>query len=132
MQTDLSSFNSQSYWLFYRPERYWSRTPPCAPISPISAELAQWLNYKVTIKAPAQRMYMIDQYIPSYGTGQSDPTIKERFKNFHKDGLNALYLDGHVKFVRGDSLVDSAKRRGFNASTKPYDAIINFGVNDNY
>jgi prepilin-type N-terminal cleavage/methylation domain-containing protein/prepilin-type processing-associated H-X9-DG protein len=130
VQTTLGTFTSQSYWLFYRPEKYWNRNPPGNQVT-ISADQVAWLNYKVTVKSAFQKMYMVDQYIPAAGSALTDPTIMAQFKNFHKDGLNALYLDGHVNFVRGASLVDSARRHKFGTGVG-YANIINYGVIENY
>ncbi len=53
------------------------------------------------------------------------------YKNFHKDGMNVLYLDGHVKWLQGSVFTETARRRNLGA-TVAYSDIINHGCNDNY
>jgi prepilin-type processing-associated H-X9-DG protein len=46
-------------------------------------------------------MFMADQLVaapPDTGA------VKKTYPNFHKDGANCLYLDGHAKFVREEAV----------------------------
>jgi prepilin-type N-terminal cleavage/methylation domain-containing protein/prepilin-type processing-associated H-X9-DG protein len=93
IQTSLGTQNSQSYWHWYLPERYWNRTTGAIQYNVITTA-----NSRVNAKFAAQKMLWTDQYIPTPPAGN---TITDLFKNFHKDGMNVLYLDGHAKFLRG-------------------------------
>lgn len=129
VQTALGNYNSQSYWLYYRPEKYWSRTTGVRVVE--NASIIAWKNYKLTVKKPETRMYMTDQYIPRVGTAITDATIMAAYKNFHADGMNVLYIDGHVKWLQGSTFLETARTRNL-GQTVAYSDIINYGCNDNY
>jgi prepilin-type N-terminal cleavage/methylation domain-containing protein/prepilin-type processing-associated H-X9-DG protein len=123
IQTAIGTFNSQSYWHWYLPERYWDRTSGARQTNaPTSA------NNRIALKSAAQKMYWTDQYIP---VPPADTTITNSFKNFHKDGMNVLYLDGHAKFVRGTEIVDYGKRNNLTAVNQ-YSTTIIRAANEMY
>jgi prepilin-type N-terminal cleavage/methylation domain-containing protein/prepilin-type processing-associated H-X9-DG protein len=123
IQTSLGTQNSQSYWHWYLPERYWNRTTGVIQYSAIETA-----NCRVNAKHAAQKMLWTDQYIP---TPPADNTITDLFKNFHKDGMNVLYLDGHAKFLRGSQIVEYAKRNNLTAVSNYSTATIR-AANENY
>jgi prepilin-type processing-associated H-X9-DG protein len=110
VQTTLGNYISQSYWHWFRPDRYPNLTTGLPATNLITQS-----NSNVATKYAAQKMFWSDQYIP---VPPANATITNDFKNFHKDGMNVLYLDGHAKFVRGSQLADYARRKPY---TNPND-----------
>jgi prepilin-type processing-associated H-X9-DG protein len=80
-------------------------------------------------KDAARKMYVSCQYIP---VPPADNTITDIYKNFHKDGLNVLYLDGHVKFDAGSALSGYAFRNNLQNIVGQYANVIVRGSNENY
>jgi prepilin-type N-terminal cleavage/methylation domain-containing protein/prepilin-type processing-associated H-X9-DG protein len=108
---DLSGSASMSYWHWYFPVISWSASS-VATDNRGNAN-ATWINDRVSQKGAENRMYMADQYIPS---PPADSSITTLYKNFHKDGMNALYADGHATFVRGADMLDYARANNLTAS----------------
>jgi prepilin-type N-terminal cleavage/methylation domain-containing protein/prepilin-type processing-associated H-X9-DG protein len=92
-----AGLGSQSYWQYYFPRRHWNRTTGVPVNSP-----ADRANDAISVKNAAQKMYMADQYVP---VPPGAPSVTDIYKNFHKDGLNVLYMDGHAKFVHSSALI---------------------------
>jgi prepilin-type processing-associated H-X9-DG protein len=90
----LSNQSSMSYWWWYFPEKYW----PASGVESTSSEVNQ--NHKASVKNAPQKMYITDQYIPDPPAGTA---VTDIYKNFHKDGMNVGYLDGHVKWVQASA-----------------------------
>ena len=86
---------SMSFWWWYFPEKYWNRTTGAQVSAPESDQ-----NHKASVKNAAQKMYITDQYIPVPPAATS---VTDIYKNFHKDGMNVGYLDGHVTWVKAGS-----------------------------
>ncbi len=55
-------------------------------------------------------MFWSDQYISTTWAGSTAANIRRQFKNFHKEGANVLYVDGHVKWIPGSSVEKWAAR----------------------
>jgi prepilin-type N-terminal cleavage/methylation domain-containing protein/prepilin-type processing-associated H-X9-DG protein len=95
---------SMSYWYHYYPTKGYS-----------AAGAEQVLPYpnidndRYFIKGAAARMFMADQLAampPDTGA------VKKIYPNFHKDGANCLYLDGHATFVREEAVSKFALENG--------------------
>jgi prepilin-type processing-associated H-X9-DG protein len=82
---------SMSFWWWYFPEKYW----PASGVESTSPESDQ--NHKASVKNSAQKMYISDQFIP---VPPGTTAVTDIYKNFHKDGANVGYLDGHVTWVQ--------------------------------
>jgi prepilin-type processing-associated H-X9-DG protein/prepilin-type N-terminal cleavage/methylation domain-containing protein len=83
---------SMSYWHHYYPTKGYSPTGAEQPLPYPRID-----NDRYSLKGAAARMYMADQLAampPDTGA------VKKIYPNFHKEGANCLYLDGHVQFVR--------------------------------
>ena len=81
---------SQSYWHYYFPDRHWNRTSGVQLAAPDDRK-----NSSVSTKDAAKKFYWADQYIPEHAAA----AVTDQYKSFHKDGMNALYLDGHAHFI---------------------------------
>ncbi|MGB7158267.1 MAG: prepilin-type N-terminal cleavage/methylation domain-containing protein [Tepidisphaeraceae bacterium] len=95
---------SQSYWHWYWPEKSVFNGAPYNAIPPTDLQgfgHGDIINDRVSKKGGAQRMFMADQYIP---VPPATSAVTDVFKNFHKQGMNVLYLDGHVRMVPGSAL----------------------------
>jgi prepilin-type N-terminal cleavage/methylation domain-containing protein/prepilin-type processing-associated H-X9-DG protein len=95
---------SMSYWHWYWPKKSYFAGAPYNPVPPTDLEQfghGDIVNDKLSKKNGAQRMFMADQYIP---VPPATTAVTDSFKNFHKRGMNVLYLDGHVRMVPGTAL----------------------------
>jgi prepilin-type processing-associated H-X9-DG protein/prepilin-type N-terminal cleavage/methylation domain-containing protein len=102
VQTSIGNWNSQSYWHYYLPERYWDRTTGNPSYTAIETA-----NNRVNLKYATSKMLWTDQFIPVPPAATS---VTDLYKNFHKNGMNVLYLDGHAKFLHKSNLDGYAKR----------------------
>jgi prepilin-type N-terminal cleavage/methylation domain-containing protein/prepilin-type processing-associated H-X9-DG protein len=118
-----SGFGSQSYWHWYFPDRHWNRTTGVVAFSDPAR-----LNVKVSSKNAAQRMIWTDQFIPDTAAA----TVTDIYKNFHKDGMNVLYLDGHAHLIKGDAFMTQALLNPTNATAARYAELIIETANKNY
>jgi prepilin-type N-terminal cleavage/methylation domain-containing protein/prepilin-type processing-associated H-X9-DG protein len=118
-----TGLGSQSYWAWYFPKDYY----PSSGV--LSHSPDDYCNDKLNRKDAGKKMYWSDQYIP---VPPADSTITNIYKNFHKDGLNVLYLDGHVKFVFGSALVKYSDANGYSAVVGNYATVIVRGSNQEY
>lgn len=50
----------------------------------------------ISVKNASSRMYWSDQYISTTYFGSNAASIRKMYKNFHRDGANVRYVDGHV------------------------------------
>jgi prepilin-type processing-associated H-X9-DG protein len=82
-------------------------------------------NDRYFLKGAAAKMFMADQLaaIPP-DTG----AVKKIYPNFHKDGANCLYLDGHAKFLREEAVSKFA----LNNSITSYSLALIGAANENY
>jgi prepilin-type processing-associated H-X9-DG protein/prepilin-type N-terminal cleavage/methylation domain-containing protein len=119
-QTTLGNVDSQSYWHYYLPERYWDSTNGNAAYN-----AATTANNKLTLKAPAEKMLWTDQFVP---VPPGTTAVTDLYKNFHKKGMNVLYLDGHAKFLHESNLVGYSKR----FPTLAYQTVIIRAANESY
>jgi prepilin-type processing-associated H-X9-DG protein/prepilin-type N-terminal cleavage/methylation domain-containing protein len=143
--------STMSYWHWYWPKISWftSPTPPFNLPAPIDMEAfghGDILNEKYSKKNGAQRMLIADQYIPNPAPGSSTfvtipsvAAVVAANPNFHKLGMNVLYLDGHVKMVPGSALEKWAfenqqdhKQGGWGGVGASYQYIVMRGANANY
>jgi prepilin-type processing-associated H-X9-DG protein/prepilin-type N-terminal cleavage/methylation domain-containing protein len=118
-----TGLGSQSYWAWYFPKDYY----PASGV--ISHSPDDFCNDKLNRKDAARKMYWSDQFIP---VPPADSSITNIYKNFHKNGMNALYLDGHVKFVPDSALVGYAVRNGLQNTVAQYANVIVRGSNESY
>ena len=87
-----SNNGSMSYWHYYVAKQGANSDP----------NLTNLERDRYFQKGGSQRMWMTDQaYI---ATQTSEEASAFNFPFFHKDGANALYIDGHVKWVRRDEV----------------------------
>lgn len=134
-QNFLGSLSSISYWGWWYPEKYYSGS---APPNPASQSPKDFVNDRISKKNAAQRMHYTDQYIPlpiatNAPNVASGPTsIPAIYPNFHKLGMNVLYLDGHVKFVTGGQMNSHAANAGIPTLGNYYSHYIIKGANANY
>lgn len=91
IQNVAANQTSMSYWAWYYPEKYW----PASGV--MSTSPVDYQNHKASVKNAAEKMYITDQYIPA---PPADASVTDVYKNFHKDGMNVGYLDGHVSWVK--------------------------------
>lgn len=118
-----SGFGSQSYWQWYYPKRYWNRT---SGVQVYSAK--DYVNDNIAVKNAAQKMFWSDQYVT---IPPGDPAVAKIYPNFHKDGANILYLDGHAKFVHATVFVKYGQTHGYITSNH-YTTVFVKGANANY
>ena len=109
---DTSSFTgvnpSISYWQFYFPQTSFDAAMgAAAPLNPVKQDL--W-NHKLTVKGAGARLQLADQ---GFVAGNAGQVASERlFPFFHKGGWNALYLDGHAKWVNESDVRPKVKAAG--------------------
>ena len=125
-----ASLASISYWGWWYPSKYnftntgtFSQSPP------------DFINDRISKKGGSQRMIYTDQYIPVPPADNPPNTpglLTKMFPNFHKDGLNVLYLDGHVKWVHAGALQAQAREANISTAGNYYTWYIVKGVNANY
>jgi prepilin-type processing-associated H-X9-DG protein/prepilin-type N-terminal cleavage/methylation domain-containing protein len=118
-----TGLGSQSYWMWYFPKDYYPSG------GTLSHSPDDYCNDKINRKDAARKIYWTDQYVP---VPPANNTITDIYKNFHKDGMNALYLDGHVRFVAGSALNGYGIRNNLMASVNQYTTVIVRGCNENY
>lgn len=100
---------SASYWQYYHPKaEVVVRTSTAATIGP--QDPFKMENYKTGIKTSSSRMFWSDQYISTTYFGSNAASIRKSYKNFHKDGANVLYVDGHVSWISGSAVEKWAAR----------------------
>jgi prepilin-type N-terminal cleavage/methylation domain-containing protein/prepilin-type processing-associated H-X9-DG protein len=120
VQTSIGNWNSQSYWHYYLPERYWDRTTGNLAYTAIETT-----NNRVTLKFSAQNMLWTDKFVP---VPPCTTAVTDIYKNFHKRGMNVLYLDGHAKFLHESNLVGYSRR----FPTLAYQTVIIRAANESY
>ena len=86
---------SMSYWQFYFPET--SYDGPLGGAGAMNRVHPSLWNHKLSVKGAAQRLQLADQGFVAGNAGQVAAERTNPF--FHKAGWNALYLDGHAKWV---------------------------------
>jgi prepilin-type N-terminal cleavage/methylation domain-containing protein len=116
-----SNFKSESYWQWYLPKIFYNRNTGA-----IQLTTPENVNDRISVKGATSRMIWTDQYIP---VPPADSTITSLYPNFHTDmgkdpyrsgGLNALYLDSHVKWINGRDIADYGKRMKLNTAVSQY------------
>jgi prepilin-type N-terminal cleavage/methylation domain-containing protein/prepilin-type processing-associated H-X9-DG protein len=120
-----TGFGSQSYWQWYFPDRHWNRTTGVPATSPPDRA-----NTNVATKNAAQKMYWTDQFIPDSALDTASPG--DIYKNFHKDGMNVLYLDGHAHLIKREAFNTEALLFPINAPAARYAELIIATANRNY
>jgi prepilin-type processing-associated H-X9-DG protein/prepilin-type N-terminal cleavage/methylation domain-containing protein len=91
LPTGVFTNGSMSYWYHYYPTQGYSSAGALQPLPWPKID-----NDKYSLKGAAAKMWMADQLVaipPDTGA------VKKIYPNFHKDGANCLYLDGHVNYV---------------------------------
>jgi prepilin-type processing-associated H-X9-DG protein/prepilin-type N-terminal cleavage/methylation domain-containing protein len=111
---------SQSYWQWYLPKDYYSRTTGAIVHNP-----EDYANNAMNLKNSAQRMFWSDQIVPR---PPDNGTVYQIYPTFHKGGGNFLYLDGHARWVPEAALSKWALANGETA----YSLAIIRGANYNY
>jgi prepilin-type N-terminal cleavage/methylation domain-containing protein/prepilin-type processing-associated H-X9-DG protein len=120
LPTGKLTYGSMSYWHFYIPE-----------IGYTGASLLQTLPYphtdndRISTKGAGSRMIMCDQIAPM---PPDNGAVKQIYPNFHKEGANVLYLDGHARFVRESAFSKFAA----GANITSYWVALLAGANANY
>ncbi len=100
---------SSSYWQYYHPKAdVVFRTSSAATIGP--QEPSKIENYKIGVKNSSAKMFWSDQYISTTYLGSNATSIRRIYKNFHKDGANVLFVDGHVNWIPGSAVEKWAAR----------------------
>jgi prepilin-type processing-associated H-X9-DG protein len=100
----LVTYNSTSYWIWYYPAQGYAANSMLQPLPWPKID-----NESIFKKGASQRMIWADQLVPMPpDTG----AVKKIHPNFHKEGANMLYLDGHVTFVRESALSKYAMEQG--------------------
>ena len=125
-----ASLASISYWGWWYPAKYNFTATGTFSQSP-----ADFINDKISKKGGSQRMHYTDQYIPVPPADNPPNTpglLSATYPNFHKDGLNVLYLDGHVKWVHAGALQAHAREANIPTAGNYYSHWIIKGSNANY
>ena len=117
-----TGFASQSYWQWYFPRKYWSSSSGAPAVSP-----KEYINDSIAVKNAAQKMFWTDQYVT---VPPGDPNLLKTYPNFHKDGANVLYLDGHAKFQHGSIFVKYGQTHGY-VTSNHYTTVMIRGSNSN-
>jgi prepilin-type N-terminal cleavage/methylation domain-containing protein/prepilin-type processing-associated H-X9-DG protein len=94
---DGSGASSMSYWYYYYPEAEYALAN--GNIAPGPQDYYAAENYKMTVKRPAEKVMFTDQFLPKNWNASNSAAIRASYQSFHKEGYNALYADGHVKFI---------------------------------
>jgi prepilin-type N-terminal cleavage/methylation domain-containing protein/prepilin-type processing-associated H-X9-DG protein len=82
---------AMSYWEWYYPVIAY----PTGPV-PVRTD-PEYANGNLKVRHPAKKAVMADQ---GWISGPADdPLLQNTYPFFHKSGYNALYVDGHVKWV---------------------------------
>ena len=116
------NFGSMSYWQWYFPRKYWSSTTGAPAVSP-----QDYINDAVNVKNAAQKMYWTDQWITQ---PPGDVATSKQYPNFHKDGSNVLYVDGHARFHYGSTFVKFGQANGY-VTSNHYTTVFIKGSNQN-
>ena len=94
------TFNSTSYWIWYFPAKGYAQAPAGA-IQPLY--LPNVVNDRISAKGASQRMIWGDQVVPL--PPDTAALAKSFYPNFHKEGGNYLFLDGHAHWVPESQLI---------------------------
>jgi prepilin-type N-terminal cleavage/methylation domain-containing protein/prepilin-type processing-associated H-X9-DG protein len=118
--TGVLTAGSMSYWEHYYPTIGYGSTGLLLTLPYPKID-----NDRYFLKGAAAKMFMADQLaaIPP-DTG----AVKKIYPNFHKDGANCLYLDGHAKFLREEAVSKFA----LNNSITSYSLALIGAANENY
>jgi prepilin-type N-terminal cleavage/methylation domain-containing protein/prepilin-type processing-associated H-X9-DG protein len=100
---------SVSYWIWYYPERGYA-----ANSVEQTLPLPNIANDSIATKGAAQRMIWSDQIIPN---PPDNGTVRKIYPNFHKEGGNFLFLDGHAGWIRESQLSKWAQTNNQTAYT---------------
>jgi prepilin-type N-terminal cleavage/methylation domain-containing protein/prepilin-type processing-associated H-X9-DG protein len=120
---------SMSYWQFYHPDAATLNVPPVPPADP--QEPYKMENYKLTVKAAAEKMYYADQYIAVKWSASNEASIRKQYQTYHKEGANALYVDGHAKFIPAAMIEGYIERNNYQNNIYYYYFVI-AAANENF
>jgi prepilin-type processing-associated H-X9-DG protein len=118
----ISNWGSTSYWHYYYPKQVWNRTTGVA----IPGTIA-YANAVVGSKNAAQKILFADQWVSWWGPAAT----KAVYPNFHKKGLNVLYIDGHARWQDQGVIDKYAMMRGYISNPNYYATAIIEGSNAN-
>jgi prepilin-type N-terminal cleavage/methylation domain-containing protein/prepilin-type processing-associated H-X9-DG protein len=118
-----ASLGSASYWYWYFPPKY------NIHLTPAGSSPDEMVNDKIHKRNAAQRMYFADQWIPA---PPGNAALVRQFPPFHKEGFNAVYLDGHAKFVHGNSITKYGLETKMTNANQYYYYWLVRGANVNY
>jgi prepilin-type N-terminal cleavage/methylation domain-containing protein/prepilin-type processing-associated H-X9-DG protein len=125
-----AALDSISYWGWWFPPKY-----NVTSTGTFSSSPADFINDRISKKGGAQRLQYTDQFIP-FPPGNNPPfapgQLAGLYPNFHKDGLNTLYLDGHVKWNQASALTANGRDTGLPTGGNYYTHWLIKGVNANY
>jgi prepilin-type N-terminal cleavage/methylation domain-containing protein/prepilin-type processing-associated H-X9-DG protein len=113
--TDNASWRNMSYWHFAFPKMSWKTPATPTDFDKLYPDI---INDRNTVKNSSQRMYLIDQGYPKTAPAASAAAVFG-YPALHRPvGWNALYLDGHVKWITEADLAQRVV--GASASGYPY------------
>jgi prepilin-type processing-associated H-X9-DG protein/prepilin-type N-terminal cleavage/methylation domain-containing protein len=118
--TGILTAGSMSYWYFYFPKIGYTGTSVLQQLPYPHTD-----NDRISTRGAAARMLMGDQLVP---VPPDTGAVKKTYPNFHKDGANYLYLDGHANWVREASLSQFSQQAGITV----YFVAVLAGADANY
>lgn len=94
---------AMSYWYWYFPQVSWS--------GGVGSKLAKEIvNDRVFMKGAGMKSFMSDQGYLALNAGERQ--AEKDFPFFHKKGWNVAFMDGHVKWIRVDEVMEDLKKSG--------------------
>jgi prepilin-type N-terminal cleavage/methylation domain-containing protein/prepilin-type processing-associated H-X9-DG protein len=121
---------STSYWQYYHPDgQTVMNNTTAAQRGP--QDVWKIENYKVSVKNPSAKMMWSDQYISTKWSNVNAAAIRYQFQNFHKDGANVLYADGHAKWLKASQIEEWAERNNLLTSAFYYYFLVG-AANDDF
>jgi prepilin-type processing-associated H-X9-DG protein/prepilin-type N-terminal cleavage/methylation domain-containing protein len=112
-----------SYFHFYNPEGN-AVLAAMTAAERYDADPFKQENYRLGVKGSSSKMIMSDIYIPPTWMGMNHGVVKSDNPNFHPDGANILYIDGHAKWMRGSQFKEYMERNTLTANAAWYRLLI--------